>query len=330
MSDSDVPAALRTEPEPSVRPLRTALVVGGGYGVLALAWIFASTELAAESASSLEDLRRWEWLKGAGFVVTTALLVALVVYLLLRRIRLQQEVIVSQLHALMRAESVVVTGMVASSVSHDLNNALQVAMASAEMMRDPTGARRREQEQLEQSLDLVASLTRRLGRAGEALGGSAAEFDVVDALETVIEGIRSHPHLAGRQLELSTVGAIRMRGVRQLVTRATLNLVLNAAEAAGPDAHVVVTAAVGDGSLVLTVEDDGPGVPFQLRERIFHPFFSTKPCGHGLGLLSVMACVERHGGRARVDESSLGGARFEMMLPGATVDLAAAPASRLA
>jgi signal transduction histidine kinase len=67
---------------------------------------------------------------------------------------------------------------------------------------------------------------------------------------------------------------------------------------------------------VLTVEDDGPGVPIQDRDKIFERFARLDQArgrdsgGAGLGLSLVMAIVEHHGGTITVDESSLGGARF--------------------
>jgi signal transduction histidine kinase len=68
-------------------------------------------------------------------------------------------------------------------------------------------------------------------------------------------------------------------------------------------------------SAVLVVEDDGPGVPPGDREAVFQPFVSRKPGGTGLGLALVSQVVRAHGGSIRVDESPLGGARFEAVLP---------------
>jgi signal transduction histidine kinase len=67
--------------------------------------------------------------------------------------------------------------------------------------------------------------------------------------------------------------------------------------------------------LELRVEDAGAGVPPELRERIFQPFFSTKPHGSGLGLTIVQTIVAQHGGAFRLDESDLGGACFRVQLP---------------
>ncbi len=113
---------------------------------------------------------------------------------------------------------------------------------------------------------------------------------------------------------------------RQMLRRVLINLVRNAVQAirdARPSrggraaGHVVVSAhAEGDGS-VITVDDDGPGVPAEAQSRVFDPYFTTKQDGTGLGLAIVKKIVVEHGGRIDVERSeSLGGARFAIHLPG--------------
>jgi signal transduction histidine kinase len=63
------------------------------------------------------------------------------------------------------------------------------------------------------------------------------------------------------------------------------------------------------------VVDDGPGVPDDLRDRIFSPFFTTKPRGSGLGLAIVRKIVDAHDGRIVVSRLGAGGTRFRVTLP---------------
>ena len=99
--------------------------------------------------------------------------------------------------------------------------------------------------------------------------------------------------------------------------RALLNLLFNAMEAAGRRGVVRVTAAPGAGGrwCDVAVEDNGPGIPPDLLNRVFNPFFTTKDSGTGLGLAIVHRIVEAHGGRVRAENRPGGGAVFSMTLP---------------
>jgi signal transduction histidine kinase len=78
-------------------------------------------------------------------------------------------------------------------------------------------------------------------------------------------------------------------------------------------------AGLADRTMFITVEvaDDGPGIPPELRDRIFNPFFTTKPRGSGLGLAIVRKIVDAHDGRIDVSARPEGGTRFRVTLPAA-------------
>jgi signal transduction histidine kinase len=67
--------------------------------------------------------------------------------------------------------------------------------------------------------------------------------------------------------------------------------------------------------LVVTVDDDGPGIAPEARLRLFRPFATTKPEGTGLGLALARKFVELHGGEISAETSPLGGARFALVMP---------------
>ncbi len=99
-----------------------------------------------------------------------------------------------------------------------------------------------------------------------------------------------------------------------------MNLLLNGIEAAGDGGWVEVAARIVESDetgsdVVLTVGDSGPGVPPDIRERIFNPFFTTRETGTGLGLAIVHQLVEAHGGSVSVGRHPQGGALFMVRLP---------------
>ncbi len=98
--------------------------------------------------------------------------------------------------------------------------------------------------------------------------------------------------------------------------RALLNLLFNALDAAGAAGQVWLARRfdVPRGLVHVDVADNGPGVPAELRQRIFNPFFTAKDSGTGLGLAIVHRIAETHGGGVRVSQRPGGGAVFTLSL----------------
>lgn len=93
------------------------------------------------------------------------------------------------------------------------------------------------------------------------------------------------------------------------------NLVRNGMEATGEDGRVMIGARREGNRLRITVDDDGPGIPTDLRGRLFRPFTTTKAEGTGLGLALSRKFVELHGGSIIAETAPIGGARLTVVLP---------------
>jgi len=97
---------------------------------------------------------------------------------------------------------------------------------------------------------------------------------------------------------------------------AILNLMVNSCQALEGERRVEVAAREQGGSLVFEIEDSGPGIPEDVRDKIFEPFFSTRAKGSGLGLALVKKVVTLHNGRIEASSSGkLGGAKFTITIP---------------
>jgi signal transduction histidine kinase len=104
-----------------------------------------------------------------------------------------------------------------------------------------------------------------------------------------------------------------------LLGQAVLNLVLNAIDAVEPGGSVQVhyegpADEAGRNQFQLIVMDDGPGIPVEILDRIFNPFFTTRETGTGLGLSIVHRIVEAHEGTIVAANREGGGARFEIRI----------------
>lgn len=110
---------------------------------------------------------------------------------------------------------------------------------------------------------------------------------------------------------------------RLRIEQVLTNLIGNARRYTQPSGHIVVRARPREGTIVLSVDDDGTGVPDDMLPRLgerllrIDPSRSTKTGGHGLGLAIVTAIVHRHGGTLRFERADIGGLRVEIVLPAA-------------
>ncbi|HWG92521.1 MAG TPA: PAS domain S-box protein [Candidatus Thermoplasmatota archaeon] len=165
-------------------------------------------------------------------------------------------------------------------------------------------------------VDRVSSLVDQLRRFIRNQAGEVAPA----ALDDVVgEGLRlfetAHPGRVPLTKDLATTPTLPLQrlGVQQVV----LNLIENAADAVRPQGGSVrvSTRATPDGGAQLVVEDDGPGIPEEVRGRMFEPLFTTKAHGTGLGLSIVRRIVEEHGGTIMCDSTLGKGTRFTVTFP---------------
>jgi signal transduction histidine kinase len=122
-------------------------------------------------------------------------------------------------------------------------------------------------------------------------------------------------------------GAGEIDGDEDVLHRALFNLVLNAVQASPPAGEVIVDVTLvregeapagvklAGGGVSVRIADDGPGIPAEVRDRMFDPFFTTRPGGTGLGLAVVHRAVESHAGFVFVDSEEGSGTRMTVLLP---------------
>jgi signal transduction histidine kinase len=221
-------------------------------------------------------------------------------------------------------ERLALVGQMAASISHNLKNPLgsiktilQVQMENPELpesLRNETKMVLDEIGRLSSKLNQLLQFSRPTVRSGS--GG--VQCDVRAVVHEVVGVLRHEAERRGVKLET----AIPVAGVRIAVTAEALNdivsnLVVNALEATPRGGHVRLAAENGAGKCVITVEDDGPGIPAAARERLLQPFFTTKSQGTGLGLAIVARRVAEYGGKLEWKSPTAEGkgTRFEVTMP---------------
>jgi signal transduction histidine kinase len=227
---------------------------------------------------------------------------------------------------LLESEQLATIGRMASSISHDLRHSLAAIVANSEFLCDShlTPAQREELYQEVRSgvnlmTDLIDSLLE-FARTRESL--SPAYANVSETIQRSVQAVRLHPRHHHRSIGILCDDQLSGWFDQRKLERALYNLLLNACEAAPSlGGTVEVTAADSDGSIAISVADNGPGIAESIQERLFHPFVSYgKENGTGLGLAVVQKIVQDHGGEIVVERTLQGKTIFRITLPGRLQD----------
>ncbi len=231
-----------------------------------------------------------------------------------------------------RAGQLEAVSELAASLAHEIKNPLASIRSAVEQLGRMPAAD-----------EDTGALTRLVVRESDRLSRLLSEFldfarvrvtrvtplDLAALVKDTINLVEAHPDRSQTtKLRFESDAAVQtMDGDSDLLHRAIFNLVLNAAQALGEGGtvRVIMSAATADdvpgvavpesGAIRLVIEDDGPGMPADVRDRIFTPFFTTKPRGSGLGLPVVHRAIEAHRGVVLVDSSPGSGTRFTIILP---------------
>ena len=221
-------------------------------------------------------------------------------------------------------ERLALVGQMAASISHNLKNPLgsmktilQVQLENPEL---PDSIRGETKMVLEEIGRLSTKLNQLLQFSRPAVRGrnGAGNCEVATVVEEVA-GVLSHEaERRGLKLQTQIAGASGKVGVSaEALSDILANLVVNALEATPRGGHVTLSAMQANGNCELLVEDDGPGIPGALREKILQPFFTTKSQGTGLGLAIVARRVAEYGGKVDWESPVRDGhgTRFKVTLP---------------
>jgi signal transduction histidine kinase len=247
--------------------------------------------------------------------------VALLAAYLAERLRLTGGALQAATRRAHEAERLAVLGRIAAGLAHEIRNPLGSITGSIEMLRESSSLSSEDRR----LCDIVQREARRLNDlVGDMVDLSKPRPPSVQA--TDVAGLaRDVVELAGNAARGSDVrvvyegpaGDVRARCDGAQMRQVLWNLVRNAIQATSAGSQVTVRLEVAPRDLVLSVDDQGPGIPEDEEERIFEDYFTTRTHGAGIGLAVVRRIVEDHavmGATLNVRRASGGGASFQLQL----------------
>ena len=221
----------------------------------------------------------------------------------------------------MKSERLAMIGRLAAGVAHEINNPLTGVLTFSHLLREKENL----QEQDKQDLDVIITETTRASEIVRSLLDFARERPVVKEAVDVNEVIRQTVRLLGNRKAFQQITMEedlaehlpRVDGDVSQLQQVLLNLSLNACAAMPNGGTLTTRTLMEDRRVLVKVTDTGCGIKKELFDRIFEPFFSTKPVGEGTGLgLSISyGIVQQHGGALKVQSEEGEGTTFTIILP---------------
>ncbi len=175
---------------------------------------------------------------------------------------------------------------------------------------------------IQDSIDRMKDLVKELREFSHKRSEVLIEFPVREAIEVALRMLRKELDDSGSSIEVTIGPKVRMVGVKNQMAQVFVNLIHNAIQAmskarTGRSNQIVVSATRRDTHIVVSVRDNGPGIPQSLLPQVFDPFFTTKEVGEGTGLgLSIcFRIIEAHRGTIHVASDGKTYTEFYVSLP---------------
>ena len=234
------------------------------------------------------------------------------------------EAVQSLQRQVVRQERLAAVGLLVSGIAHELNNPLQAILGTIEVLERETGMPdvvADDIAQVKAQSNRARDIIRNLSRFSKQKPGPPTPVDLRDVISSVVDLRKRELDSAGISLDIETMTVRRVLVAFAEIEQVVLNFVVNAQQAiegtGKRNGRILIRLADVNKKVRLEVWDDGPGVPAEHEQKLFQPFFTTKPVGTGTGLgLSVSyGIVDAYGGATGYFNNEWGGATFFIELP---------------
>ena len=221
--------------------------------------------------------------------------------------------------ALLRAEKMAAAGRLTASIAHEVNNPLQSVQNCLHIAGREDASPEKRKEYFDLARNELDRLMKTMQRMLDFYRPGASKTTTVDLLELLQHVISlTSQQLGQRHIEVLTNFPESLPGiiaVSSQIQQVFFNLILNAFDVMPGGGTLSIEVQQVDKGVELRFEDSGPGIPEELRNNIFEPFFSTKDGGTGLGLTVSYNIITSHGGTLDIVNGHGAGACFRLFLP---------------
>jgi signal transduction histidine kinase len=218
----------------------------------------------------------------------------------------------------LRSGQIAAVGRLAASVAHDLRNPLAAIVGGSEMLADfdlPPDQMKQTAMHIHKAARRMEQLLSEIGQVARAEPGRRVLCPVGELVRAAVESQQAKSRLKNVSIRQSVADELMVRCEKSRVERVLINLIANSLEVLADGGEIAIDAARSGEAVRIEVSDTGPGVPAEIRGRLFQPFVTAgKKNGLGLGLALARQTMLDHGGDLELVASEKG-ARFRLRLP---------------
>jgi len=225
-----------------------------------------------------------------------------------------------------RAEQLATMGQFAAGIAHELRNPLTAIRSTVQYLENEFGQGTDQRKLAHDILDEVDRLNNIVGNLlslARPAESNPEEIDVGQEIERCANFIEAKAKSLNIKLETDFEKVLpKLRFDPAELRQVLLNVMMNGLQAMPDGGRLLIKACclvedsvAGSERMLLQIEDEGPGVPANLRQKVFEPFFTTKASGTGLGLAICNSIVKRYNGEIWIEQAEGGGTEVKISLP---------------
>lgn len=224
-------------------------------------------------------------------------------------------------HMMLQNSKLASIGQMAAGIGHEINNPLNNILSYTKLIErniDDQDARAlADLKALREEALRASDIIRGILNFGRQVAPQYAPFGLEQWLQDTLNLVRQSAKTAGINLACHPVEDLTVEGDRGQLQQALINLLINAIQASPRDSEVSVFVSHDDHNVTISITDQGQGIADDIIDKVFDPFYTTKPEGEGSGLgLSIsLGIIERHHGKLMIRNNPLGGVTATMVIP---------------
>ncbi|RDW18031.1 PAS domain-containing sensor histidine kinase [Oceanobacillus chungangensis] len=216
---------------------------------------------------------------------------------------------------MIRSEKMSVAGQLAAGVAHEIRNPLTSIKGFMQLLQAGVSRKEEYYNIMLDEIEKMEKITSELLFLSKPVTDDRNEESLNSMIEDIVSLLRPQARMKNIEIVIDNPISDYITCDRSQIKQVLINLVKNAIEAMDTPGEIIVSVVSSETKVVISIMDEGPGIPEDILEKLGEPFFTTKKNGTGLGLLITKQILERHNAVLSIFKNSDRGSTFQLSFP---------------